>query len=163
MKILLLGNIEERVTHLLADVEELQINAEKSGMAFQNSSNFFDIVKDIELSDGKNISIFIKSVRQFVSSQLEFMRDRISIIQKISPKTAEHLHNIVNKHEKYVLDVLSMMEKNSNPSKLEKLFERKETQSLFVEMTNNINMANSAVDNCYQCLIDTLEFISGTD
>ena len=77
-----MANIEERITHLKADIEDLQMNAEKSEAAFQTSLKYLKLLSDTNYSE--NIDVLSKSSREGMSTFLEYLRDRVDTISRKS-------------------------------------------------------------------------------
>lgn len=58
-------------------------------------------IGDIKLVSPENFTIYIKSLKESVFADLEYFRDKTSIIQTVSPKTANHIESLVLEFEKY--------------------------------------------------------------
>jgi len=147
--------IEERLSHLKADIEELQMNVERSKVAFQTGHKYMQILEDINLDS--NVEVLSKTSKEGMSNFLEYLRDRIEVVRKVSPRTAERLESKVKLHEKLANSILEEMKKAKNMQKLDKKLSQKDFQMKILDMISNSLVVQEAVETCYNCLIDTLQ------
>jgi len=154
-----MGKIEERISHLIADIEELRITAEKSQVAHTMGLKYTQLLDELDLSNKKNLPILVKTSKNGVAAYLEYLRDRVSIIRKVSPATADRLDSQINYHEQLANYAISIFEKAKTPKQLDKMTKTLEFQQRMNELALNALRVQEAVETCYNCLIDTITFL----
>ncbi|HEU03644.1 MAG TPA: hypothetical protein ENH95_00745 [Nitrosopumilus sp.] len=153
-----MSKIEERIAHLKSDIEELRITADQSLAAYTTSAQYSTLLNELHYSS-KNLPIAIKTMRQSMSSFLEYLRDRIAVIQKISPETAKRLNEYVKLHEKLSIEVIELYEKSGNLREIEKNLKKPEFQGKLSDLIINVYRVQESVEMCYKCFLDTLSYL----
>jgi len=150
-----MSKIEERIAHLKSDIEELRITADQSLAAYTTSAQYSTLLNELHYSS-KNLPIAIK---KSMSSFLEYLRDRIAVIQKISPETAKRLNEYVKLHEKLSIEVIELYEKSGNLREIEKNLKKPEFQGKLSDLIINVYRVQESVEMCYKCFLDTLSYL----
>jgi len=151
--------IEERVIHLKSEIEELRITSEKSHVAHITSLKYSNILDELDLSNPKNLPILIKTSMEGLSAFLEYLRDRIAIIRKISPKTADQLQSQVNFHEERSIRIIDELKKAKTLEQLDKRSQKAEFQKQLSELMINAISVIGTVETCHNFLLDTIEYL----
>ena len=101
-----MGKTEEQFAKLEGFIEELAIQADISKAVREKSEKFMAAISGIQLDTTENFAMYRRFVQESFSSDLEYYRDKIAIIRTISPETANHLEQKLNKYEKMCLKMI---------------------------------------------------------
>ena len=156
-----MGKIEERLEHLKSDIEELRITADKSHVSHKTSLQYTNLLNELDLTNAKNIPILYKTSKNGISTFLEYLRDRVEIIRKISPKTAERLDLQINRHEELSKYLLSIFKNAKTVKQLDRKMKGVEFESKIAELTVNVIKVEEAVNSCYLLLLDSIDYFDG--
>lgn len=154
-----MGKIDERFAELEGFIEELSINAEQSKVSMKTADKFMDAINNIKLESPENFSIYIKSLKESASADLQYFRDKTTIIKTVSPKTANYIETLILDFEKCYLHFIKDVEKYSKQG--ESFFEKEGETTLsnlgkIVELGPKITHEIELVHDFFQ---DTLEFL----
>ena len=108
-----MGKIDERFAELEGFIEEISINADQSKKSKETAEKFMDAISNIKLESPENFTIYISSLKESVSADLEYFRDKTEIIRTVSPKTADYIEPIILEFEKYYLGFIKDVEELS--------------------------------------------------
>ncbi|MCH7561141.1 MAG: hypothetical protein IIC67_07225 [Thaumarchaeota archaeon] len=92
--------LEERLLQLKSEVEELKITSEDSQIAYDKVKEFRSILGQFDTESEKGKNAYLKGMRTYLDTELNFLRDRANIIRKVSPNTANILEKKINEYDK---------------------------------------------------------------
>lgn len=155
-----MSKIGERFTMLEGFIEELSINADQSKKSKETAEKFMTAIGNIKLESPENFTIYITSLKESLSSDLQYFRDTSKIIRIVSPNTADYIESLILSFEKNYLNFIKDVKEFSKQDD-ETFFEKKGEQILSnllktVELGPKITHEIELVHNFFQ---DTLEFL----
>ena len=153
-----MGKIEERISHIRSEIEELRITAEKSGVKHEVALNYSKFLDGLDLENKKNLPIFVNFIKEANSAFLEYLRDKTSIINKVSPKTSKIINEGINLYEKKCRETIKEFGNAKTPLQLEKKFNNTKFQMKLNEINFHATLLKNVVQSSYDCIIDTLFF-----
>ena len=153
-----MGKIEERILHLRAEIDQLRIIADQSKIEHQTGLRHFDIMENLDLKTKSNIKIFFDSIKEIGSYFREHLRDKIEVIKKASPQTAEKLNKHLNSYEKKARELLKEYENTKDYRELDRKFNSQEFQNRSNELVLLANNLRDTIECSYECVIDAIFF-----
>jgi len=156
-----MGNIEKRFVELEGFLEELSIEAEKSKVALDMTIKYASIIKEIKLESPENYRIYISHVKEALSTDLQYFQDKVEIIRKVSPRTANCLDLKILEFEKIFRGFISYIEEFRN--KGDKFPQKKydEVKKTMVDLPKKAGVLSELIDLNHDLLQDTLNFLRG--
>ena len=152
--------IEERLAQLKADVADLEITVEERKIAYDKVQEMWQIIGKLDITDRKNNEVLRGFAEKFIQAELDYLRDKITILRKVSPKSSNLLEKKVNDYEKTSLDIFELWKKYE-PQDLSNL-------SIWGNITRIIGVMmayhnlHDLIDTAYNGFKDTVEFLEGT-
>jgi len=153
-----MGKIEERIFHLRAEMDQLRIIADQSKIKHQTAIRYFDILENLDLKTKSNLKIFYESLKEVSSYFREHLRDKIDVINKVSPQSAEKLNQHLNSYEKKAREVLKEYENVKNYRELDRKLKSQEFQNMADELWILANDLKNTIEFSYECVIDAIFF-----
>jgi len=161
-----MGKIDERFAALEGFIEELSINADQSKKSKETAEKFMATIgNNIQLESPENFTIYITSLKESLSSDLQYFRDTTKIIRIVSPKTANYIESLILEFEKYYLNFIKNVEELS---KKDKTFFKNEEQMIsytkkilpiFDKIAELGTKIPHEIELMYNLFQDTLEFL----
>ncbi len=153
--------LEQRFHQLKADVEELKIQSEVSEIAYNNIKEFVGIIGSLDVNTPKGQKARLEGIRKYLDTELDYLRDKASIIRKVSPKTADNLEKMINEYDKgarHILETVFDKEKVNNEisdlAAFAELHNFIKTTYAFFELRGIVNMVCSS-------FLDTIDYLDG--
>ena len=119
-----MGKIDERFTVLEGLIEELSINADQSKKSKETAEKFMNAISNIKLESAENYLVYISSLKESLSSDLEYFRDTTEIFRIVSPNTANYIEFLILEFEKYYLHFIKDVEEFSKQIDLKRLLKK---------------------------------------
>ena len=156
-----MGKIDERFAELESFIEDLSVEADKSKTSMETAEKFMSAISNIKLESKENFEIYIKSLKESVSADLQYFRDKSKIIRIVSPNTANYIDSEILEFEKQYLKFISYVGEYSKQGEV--LFEQHadelfNTISKIIDLGPKINFYIEYTHNFFQ---DTLRFLKG--
>lgn len=98
--------LEERFLQLKSEVEELKITSEDSKIAYEKVKEFRSVLGQLDTKNEKGKNAYLKGMRNYLDTELNYLRDRADIIRKVSPETAIFLEKKINEYDKGIRKIL---------------------------------------------------------
>ena len=153
-----MGKIEEKILHLRAEIDQLRIIADQSKIKHQTALRYFDILENLDLKTKSNIKIFYESLNEVSSYFREHLRDKIEVINKVSPQSAKKLNQHLNSYEKEVRKMLKEYENVKDYRELDRKFKNQDFQNRANELWILANGLKNTIEYSYECVIDAIFF-----
>ena len=157
-----MGKIDERFAELEGFIEELSIQADQSKTSMKTAEKFMATIgNNIKLESPENITIYITSLKESLSSDLQYFRDKTDIIRTVSPKTANYIESSVLEFEKHYLSFIKDVEKLSEQGEkfLESIEENKRILSYLIQISVLGPKINHEIELVYDFFQDVLKFL----
>ena len=145
--------LEERFFQLKADIVDLQGTADVSEIGYQKAKEIVGaLISKLKADDEEGKKVYLEGARKYLDAELDYLRDKVSIIRKVSPRTANHLETMINDYDKGTRHILEMVfdkdyDVNSVLHAVAELYNFVKTVYLFFELRNIVNMiCNSFLD-----------------
>lgn len=154
-----MGKTDERFAELEGFVEELSINMDQSKSSMETADKFMNALANIKLETPENFAIYITSLKESLSADLQYFRDKTNVVRTVSPKTGNYVESLILEFEKYYLGFIKDVEEFSKQGK--KFFENDEANGLghigkIIELGPKIHHELELIHDFFQ---DTLEFL----
>ena len=152
-----MGKIEERILQLRGEIEDLRIIADQSSIKHQTSLRYFDMLDNLDLRTEANLKIFYEFLKESSSYFREYLRDKIAVISKVSPRIGDNLNKHHKSYEDKTRELLKEYE-NVTFRELNKKFKNLEFQNRSVELFLLASGLKNTVEYSYECIIDAIFF-----
>lgn len=153
--------LEQRFHQLKADVEELKIQSEESEIVYNKIKEFASVIGSLDVKNPKGEKAYLEGIRKYLDSELNYLRDKASIVRKVSPKTADHLEKMINDYDKgtrHIIETVFSKEKDNNEKSglaaLAELIEFTKTIYSIFELRGIVNMVCDS-------FLDTIDYLDG--
>lgn len=156
-----MGKIEERFSELEGFLEELTIEVEKSQVASDTTGKYISIISDIKLESPENYKIYIRHLKELLSTETQYFHDKVEIIRKVSPGTANYFDTQILEYEKNFRRFIHFVEETQDKGDK---FLKEKMDELIKTMTDLLKSAKELtkqLDLNYNLLQDMLKFIRG--
>lgn len=153
-----MGKIEEKIIHLRSEIDQLRIIADQSKIKHQTALRYFDILENLDLKTKSNIKIFYESLKEVGSYFREHLRDKIEVINKVSPQSAEKLNKHLNSYEKKTRELLKEYENIKDYRELDRKFKNQEFLTKTAELGLLASSLKDTIEFSYVCILDTIFF-----
>ena len=151
--------LEERFFQLKTEVEGLKITTEEKEIAYKKVKEFGEVIGRLNPEDEKEKEAYLKGVRNYLDTELEYLRSKTDLIRKVSPHVSLLLEEKINSYDKSTREILE--------SCFAKDDEKTGYSDVLVDFTNLVKavfyivtlheMVNIACDT----LLGTLDFLDG--
>lgn len=151
--------LEERLLQLKSEVENLRITAEESKIKFDTAKELSSLNPKTETKSPKEIEDSIRLSRIYLEKELDYLRDKTTIIRKVSPRTADFLDTKINEYEKATNDYLKLHEKPESED-----LSWLELGSKFVTVIDFLSAGSKLhdlVEMTCNCFLDTIDYLEG--
>jgi len=151
--------LEERFLQLKSEVEDLKITAEEKEIAYKKVKEFSEIIGQLNIEDEKGKEAYLKGVRNYLDTELEYLRSKTDLIRKVAPDISSLLEKKINSYDKSTREVLeAAFEKDlDKTSKSEALMDFANLVKTVFYIATLQEMVNIASDT----LLGTLDFLDG--
>ena len=165
---IVIGRLEERLSHLRGDVEELRIKQEELEHEYQKSMEVWKFSEKIESNHTTNKNYELKSrvAMEVLEKRISLLRSQIDIIRRISPEIADDLEDKINHVDKSRLDSVRLLDEhfsriNSNQFRIDNQDDLKRLQKIdeYGYLTEELgSRIDDVISTASRCLISTLEY-----
>ena len=151
--------LEERFHQLKTEVEDLKITTEENEIAYKKVKEFSDVIGKLNTEDEKGKEAYLKWVRNYLDTELEYLRSKNDLIRKVSPNISLLLEKKINEYDKSTREVLE--------AAFEKDLEKTSNSEAFLDFANliktifYISTLQETVNIASETLLDTLDFLDG--
>ncbi len=149
--------LEERLEQLKAETINLEITADESKIAFNKVKEMYEILGKLDIGNKKNNEVFREYAKKYLETELNYLRDKIVIIRKVSPKSADFLEKKVNEYERNSIDVFDIWKK-SDPKDLSNQTILSEVTAI-MQVTMSYNNLHDLVNVVCNSFKDTIDFL----
>ena len=149
--------LEERLEQLKAETINLEITADESKIAFNKVKEMYEILGKLDIGNKKNNEVFREYAKKYLETELNYLRDKIVIIRKVSPKSADFLEKKVNEYERNSIDVFDIWKK-SDPMDLSNQTILSEVTAI-MQVTMSYNNLHDLVNVVCNSFKDTIDFL----
>jgi len=151
--------LEERFFQLKSEVEDLKITTEENEIAYKKVKEFSSIIGQLNTKVEKEKEAYLKGIRNYLDTELEYLRSKTDLIRKVSPKISSVLEKKINEYDKSTREVLE--------TAFEKDIEKESDLEAIVDFTNLIKTIfyivtlQEIVNIASDTLLDTLDYLDG--
>jgi len=105
------GFDKDRIKFLKTQLAELNKKVEEADIEYHTTKKLMEMVKEkMDLSSDKNTEVYRHLMKEQLAKQMDALRLRTDMIQKISPESAELLKKILNDYEQAHHDFFGAIE-----------------------------------------------------
>ena len=153
------GHDPDRISRLEAELVEINVKVKEAEIEFERTKKIVDATTGMDADSPKNKKIQKNLIKERLASEMDALRLRVEMIQKISPQSAIILNKKLNEYEKSHLDFLSITDEVKDT----KLKDMTLVQALglvisLMDITQNVA---EIVKVCSYVIRDTLKRIKG--
>ncbi|HEY8109899.1 MAG TPA: hypothetical protein VIG05_03445 [Candidatus Nitrosotenuis sp.] len=153
--------LEQRFHQLKADVMELKVQSEVSEIAYNKIKEFASVLGGLDVNNSKGEKAYLEGIRKYLDTELDYLRDKSSIVRKVSPKTADKLEKMINDYDKgtrHIIETVFSKEKlDSEKSGLAALAEIVEFTKTIYSVFELRGIVNMVCDS----FLDTIDYLDG--
>ena len=151
--------LEGRFLQLKSEVEDLKITTEEKETAYKKVKEFSEIIGQLNAEDEKGKEVYLKGVRNYLDTELDYLRSKTDLIRKVSPDVSLLLEKKINSYDKSTREVLEAafekdLEKTSETETLMDFANLVKTVFYIVTLQEMVNIASDT-------LLNTLDFLDG--
>ena len=161
--------LEERLSHLRGDIEDLRIKHDECESDYQKSEAVWKFSEKIDsnYTTNRNYELKSKAAMDVLEKRVTLLRSQIDIIRRISPQIANYLEDRINQVDKLRLDSVKLLDEhfnkiNNNEFRIENTddFERLKKISENSYLTEDLgSRVDDVISTTSKCLISTLEYL----
>ena len=161
--------LEERLSQLRGDIEELRTEQDKLESEYQKSIEVWKFSEKIEsnYTTNKNYELKSKAAMDVLEKRIALLRSQIDIIRRISPQIANNLEDKINHVDKLRINSVNLLDEHfkrisnnefqiENQDDVERLKKIDENSFLTEELGSRID---DIISTTTKCLIATLEYL----
>jgi len=104
------GFDKDRIKILKMELGVLSQKVSEAEIEYEATKKIMEKVKNIDTSSEKNTMLYRRLMKEELAEQLDALRLRIDMIQKISPESASILNKILNEYEESYRDFFKAIE-----------------------------------------------------
>ena len=149
------GFDKDRIKILKTQLTELNKKVEEADLEYQTGKKLMETVQKMDVSSDENTVVYRRLMKEQLAKQLDALRLRTDMIQKISPESAGLLKKIINDYEKAHLDFFEAVENKDQEDNTWRLIAS--FFGFFTEMVGMGQKIDDVVKMCSYSIRDTLK------
>lgn len=105
------GFDKDRIKILKIELIELNQKVKDAEIEYETGKKLMETVQKMDFSSDENTEVYRRLIKEQLAKQLDALRLRTEMIQKISPESAKILNELLNEYEESSRDFFKMVEK----------------------------------------------------
>jgi len=152
--------MRRRLHELKEDILDLEIASEESEIGLNKIKEFIGILGKIDTETEKGKEAYLDGARKYLDAELEDLRNKSSIIRKVSPKTANFLEEKINDYDKTTRYVLERFMKSDQEELLKSEFFLGDLYAI-AKVIYYMGHLRGIVMVSYDIFQDTIDYLEG--